>query len=120
MKSQQYYELVQKYEHEARENPSRFHRRLSRHLLLGYVCIVLVLLLLIAASIGCGVMTYFYPSLVTFVATAFALVITWNLLSAVFAKVAPLEGTRLEPQLYPQLFAGVVQSLKSSSKQTIC
>ena len=46
MKSQQYYELVRKYEHEARENPSRFHRRLSRHLLLGYVCIVLVLLLL--------------------------------------------------------------------------
>ena len=105
MKSQQYYELVRKYEREARENPSRFHRRLSRHLLLGYVCTVSVLLLLIAASIGCGVMTYFYPSLVTFVATAFALVITWNLLSAVFAKVAPLEGTRLEPQLYPQLFA---------------
>ena len=86
MKSQQYYELVRKYEHEARENPSRFHRRLSRHLLLGYVFIVLVLLLLIAISIGCGIMTYLYPSLATFVGAAFSLFVTWILLSALFAS----------------------------------
>ena len=105
MKSQQYHDLVRKYEREAKQNPDRFHRRLHRQLLLGYGYVFFILLLLIGISVGCGVVTFLLPGVMTFILLAFAVGFTWDLLRTLLAKIPPLEGIRLAPADFPKLFA---------------
>ena len=108
MKSQQYHDLVRKYEREAKQNPDRFHRRLHRQLLLGYGYVFFILLLLIGISVGCGVVTFLLPGVMTFILLAFAVGFTWDLLRTLLAKIPPLEGIRLAPADFPKLFLSLI------------
>ena len=107
MKSQKYYELVRRYEREAKQHPERFQRRTRRYIWIGYAYISLVLLLMVGATGLASLFVYFRPHLYTIGGLIFVAFFTWDLLATLFAKHPQAEGVRLVREEFPLLFQEV-------------
>ena len=104
MKSQKYYELVRRYEQEAKQHPIRFQRRTSRYIRIGYAYIGFILLLMfVLTAIACA-LVYFKPQLITILGLLFVGFFTWNLVATLLAKIPPIAGIRLKRDQLPILF----------------
>ena len=104
MKSQKYYELVRRYEQEAKQHPIRFQRRTSRYIWIGYAYIGFILLLMfVLTAIACA-LVYFKPQLITILGLLFVGFFTWNLVATLLTKIPPIAGIRLKRDQLPILF----------------
>ena len=104
MKSQKYYELVRRYEQEAKQHPIRFQRRTNRYLWIGYAYICFILLLMFAITAIVSALVYFEPGVVTILGLIFVGFFTWNLVATLLEKIPPIEGIRLKREQLPILF----------------
>lgn len=104
MKSRQYYELVQRYEQEAKTQPKKFHRRLRRQLWLGYGYIFFVLLVSVLLVGGLGWWAWSQPHFVTFLLFAVVALYTLQSVGQLFTPLDPMSGVRLTADQYPILF----------------
>ena len=104
MKSQKYYELVRRYEQEAKQYPIRFQRRTSRYIRIGYAYIGFILFLMFALTAIVSALVYFEPQVLTILGLFFVGFFTWNLVATLLAKIPPIAGIRLKRDQLPILF----------------
>ncbi len=104
MKSKSFYQLVRRYEAEAKQHPKRFHRRVQRQIWLGYAYIIFVAIVSILVAVLLAWATYLTFNLILllfFIVVAF---ITVDLFLSLFEKISTPAGVRLDPQQCPTLF----------------
>ena len=104
MKSQNYYELVRRYEQEAKQHPIRFQRRTSRYIWIGYAYICFILFLMFGITAIVSAMVYFEPRVFTILGLIFVGFFTWNLIATLLEKIPPIAGIRLKRDQLPILF----------------
>ena len=104
MKSQKYYELVRRYEQEAKQHPIRFQRRTSRYIWIGYAYICFILLLMFGITAFASVLVFIEPQIVLILGLLIAGFFTLNLVANLLEKIPTIDGIRLKRDQLPILF----------------
>lgn len=107
MKSEKYYELVRRYEQEAKQRPERFQRRTRRYLWMGYAYIGFILLLMVCLTVFAVFVFFKVLNLGALIFLLVMLIFTWSLIANLLEKIPLVEGIRLKREQVPLLFGAM-------------